>query len=266
MISKNYFDDPLSGRKEKPRNVGQTMVLDKGLGMNNITDLLSCGGEYIDYVKFTFATALLYPESILRRKVLFIRENEIEVYTGGTFFEIAVFQNKLREYLQWLKSMNFTAVEISDGTIELSKEKRKKAIEMAKDMGFVVLTEVGKKDKKKSLNVDEIIDLINFDLDSGADKVIIEARESGKNISIFKENGDPKLNSFELIKNKFNDKLNKIIWEAPLKKQQLFFINSIGNNVNLGNIATTDVIALEGLRRGLRGDTFAEILKDEKNT
>lgn len=260
MFSKNFLEDPVLGRKEKPRKSGLTMVLDKGLGLSSLDDLLRSSADYIDFIKLTFGTALLYPEDLLREKILNIRKAEVDIYTGGTLFEIAVSQNKIEEYLIWLKHLNFTAVEISDGTIELSNKKRKETIELAGDMGFVVLTEVGKKDKKVKLSTEEIIEKVNFDFDSGADGVIIEARESGKNVSIYSDTGEVDLEIFKIIKNSLANKLDRIIWEAPLKKQQVFFIDKLGNNVSLGNISTDDVIALEGLRRGLRGDTFAKTI------
>ena len=261
MISRNFLEVPLPLNSKEGEGSALTMVLDKGLGLNELEDLLQIAANYIDYIKLTFGTAFLYPEDVLREKVLRIREAEVEVYTGGTLFEIAIEQNKMEKYFRWLEDMNFSAVEISDGTINLDFDQRKKAIEIAKRNGFKVLSEVGKKEKEKTLSVNQMLENVNFDFEAGADKVIIEARASGKNISIYNKQGDPNLQSFfELKKNLFAN-MENIIWEAPLKKQQLFFINQIGNNVNLGNIATDDVIALAALRRGLRGDTFSQVLK-----
>ena len=248
--------DPLQGRKDKPRNVGLTMVLDKGLGFNYLNDLLEMSGEYIDFIKFSFGTSFVYPREIVKEKINLIKEKGIKVFPGGTLLEVALEQNKINEYLFTAKKLGFNVIEISNGSISYKEKLRKKIIRKAKDLELEVLTEVGKKDQNEALTITEMSEQLTKDLANGAEKVIIEARESGKNISIYQEDGSINISKFEKLYNKLKKWKNKIIWEAPLKKQQVFLIQKLGPNVNLGNISSNEVIALETLRRGLRGDTF----------
>lgn len=258
------FDFPLTGRNAKPRDVGLTMVLDKGLGLQATEELLDLAGEYIDFIKLSFGSSALYPAEYLRKKVQIISGRGIKIYPGGTFFEVALVQGKLEEYLQKARELGFNVIEISDGTIELSPAIRSRAIKQAKDMGFMVLTEIGKKDKSAPFPLAKMIQQGQMDLESGADKVIVEARESGKGVSIYNLEGE--MDKFMVEQLITGMGVENIIWEAPLKKQQVEFIKLFGPNVNLGNIAVTEVLALESLRVGLRGDTFKEALKEEQNT
>jgi len=248
--------DPVKGRKEKPRKTGMTMVLDKGLGLNELHDILQMGGEYIDFIKFSFGTSFVCPMEIVKKKIEVIKDNDIKVFPGGTLFEVAVTQNKINEYLFKAKQLGFNAMEISDGSITYDGDLRKEVIEKARDLGFMVLTEVGKKDKSESLSTQNMIHQLKSDIKNGADMVIIEARESGKNISIYKEDGSINIGKFDELFKGIKKWEDSILWEAPLKKQQVFMIKKIGPNVNLGNINAREVISLETLRRGLRGDTF----------
>ena len=256
--------DPIKGRKDKPRTNGLTMVLDKGKGINGLKDLLEVSGSYIDFIKFSFGTSFVYSQKLVKQKLDLIKKENIEIYPGGTLFEVAVAQNQINEYLFRAKQLGFTAIEISNGTISYGENFRSEMINKANALGFKVLTEVGKKDKQYSLSLKEMVKQIEKDISNGASQVIIEARESGKDISIYKKDGSVDLKMFKGITNSLTEYGNKLIWEAPLKKQQIFLINKLGPNVNLGNIKSEEVIALECLRRGLRGDTFKNTLNDQE--
>lgn len=258
------LEDPLKGRLNKPRDKGLTMVLDKGLGITALKDLLDIAGEYIDFLKFSFGTSLIYPSSILKEKIKMVLKRGIDVYPGGTLFEIAVVQKRLNEFLFRAKQLGFSAIEVSNGTIDLPEKLRNEVIYKANSLGFKVLTEVGKKDRQQSLTLDEMKEQIKEDIDAGAHKIIIEGRESGKDISIYQEDGSIEMEMLEgiLLATQGNEDI--IIWEAPLKKQQVTFIQELGPNVNLGNVKTGEIIALEALRRGLRGDTFKITLENEE--
>lgn len=255
--------NPLEGRLSKPRSSGLTMLIDKGIGLRETRDLLEVSSEYIDFIKLSFGTSLLYPVEILIEKINLIKSYGVYVYPGGTLFEIAVTQNKLHEYLFSARELGFTALEVSNGTISLYPELREEAIYKARSLGFLVLTEVGKKDEKNSLCIEEKVRQIETDLSSGADYIIIEGRESGKGISIYDDNGNIRFDKFDRITKAVEGAEDILIWEAPLKKQQIFFINKLGPNVNLGNIQIGEIVALEALRRGLRGDTFGLSLNKE---
>lgn len=247
-----YF--PLSGHEGKPRQSGCTMLLDKKLGLVETRDLLELACDYIDVIKLTFGTSALYPETLLRNKIKLIRFYGVDVYPGGTLFEVAIWQNRLDAYLQTAAELGFTGIEISDGTIPINTQDRRRAIAKAKAAGFWVVTEVGKKDGTviSPLRMQEII---LDDLEHGADKVIIEGRDSGKGVGIYDRDGRVKEAELEALLHGL-DCLDAIYWEAPLKDQQVSLIKRFGPNVNLGNIAPADSLALEALRCGLRADTL----------
>ncbi|MFP4660575.1 MAG: phosphosulfolactate synthase [Halanaerobiales bacterium] len=255
--------DPIEGRIDKPRKQGLTMIIDKGLGLMELRDLLEVNNQYIDFIKFSFGTALIYPYEIIKRKIEIIKNYQIDVYAGGTLFEIAVTQNSLNDYLFQSRQAGFTAVEISNGTIYLSPKLRKEAIFKARSLGFKVLTEVGKKDRDNNLSLVEMKNQIEFDLSSGTDYIIIEGRESGRAISIYDDKGKIDMDKLNGVLFAVEGLEDRLIWEAPLKSQQAFLINELGPNVSLGNIQPGDAMALEALRRGLRGDTFKYTLKKE---
>lgn len=254
---------PVEGRLEKPRMNGLTMVIDKGLGLCAIEDILEINSEYIDFLKLSFGTSLIYPDKILKEKIKLVKTYGIDIYPGGTLFEVAITQDKMHEYLFKTRQLGFTSLEISDGTIFLSSKLREEAIFKAKSLGFNVLTEVGKKVQDNSLTLGEMRNQIEKDLSAGADYIIIEGRESGKDISIYDIEGNINLEKFKGILDLIQGREEVLIWESPLKNQQTFFINELGPNVNLGNIQTGDVLALEALRRGLRGDTFKTTLTND---
>jgi phosphosulfolactate synthase len=259
------IDFPLQGRKSKPRDIGLTMMLDKGLGLNQTEDLLDMAADYIDFHKLSFGTSALYSPKNLHQKIELVTSYGVDIYPGGTYLEIAVTQGKLDLYLDRAKELGFTAIEVSDGTIELTSGQRSAIIKKAVKRDFKVLSEIGKKDPNKKFKLSKMINQLKRDIDDGAYKVIVEARESGKGISIYDSEGEIEEFKMEQLLLGAYDK-NDIIWETPLKKQQVEFINTLGSNVNLGNIAPDEILALESLRVGVRGDTFkTALLQDNKN-
>ncbi len=257
-----YF--PLQDRTiAKPRFRGITMIIDKGTGLRETFDILEMCAEYIDFWKLSFGSSALYNQEILRKKIEMVHSFNVIVYPGGTFLEIAHIQGKLKPYLHRACELGFSAVEISDGTIELPAWKRSQIIKMARDNDLLVLTEIGKKEAGEIFYPELMAEQVKRDLEDGAFKVILEARESGKNVTIFNEQGN-------IEREKMNKLLlsitgqEQIIWEAPLKNQQVDFITMFGPNVNLGNIPPEDVLSLESLRNGLRADTFKLSLAEKE--
>lgn len=258
----DFLEFPLAGRNSKPRQSGLTMVIDKGLGYTETEELLELACDYIDFIKLGFGTSALYSAHLLRRKIELVKSFQVDIFPGGTFLEIAVMQGKLREYLHITKELGYTAVEVSDGTINMSPAVREEAIKRGADMGLIVLSEVGKKDERDHVEFLRFGELIAKDLSDGAFKVIVEGRESGKGVVIYDNKGDIKQDELEILKNSIEE-YNDILWEAPLKQQQHQLINMFGPNVNLGNIQPSEVLAVEALRRGLRGDTLRSCIKGE---
>jgi phosphosulfolactate synthase len=251
------FINPLEN--SKPRNTGLTMALDKGMGILYAEDLMKMSGEYIDFMKFGWGTIAVHEREIIQEKIEMYKKFDIDAYPGGTLFELAYRNNKLNEYFEEAKDLGFNVLEISNGSTDIPIDTRLTLIAEAKDNGFKVISEVGKKDPKldQSISLDERIDLILKDLEAGSDKVIVEARESGKNIGIFDSNGEAKDTDVQKLIESIP--VNDIIWEAPQKNQQVYFILKIGSDVNLGNIAPDETTSLETLRRGLRGDTIGKV-------
>ena len=254
---------PLKGRSSKPRSSGLTMVIDKGMGINQIKDLIQTSGEYIDIVKLTFGTSAFYDRDFLMEKIRLLTTEHIDVMPGGTFLEVALWKGAYKKYLERAKELGFSMIEISDGTIVIGSAKRKDIIRQARGMEFKVITEVGKKDPKEALPISLIHQLIRDDLDCGAFKVIIEAREAGKGVGIFDQAGKIKQDEVDNIIAGVED-VDHLLWEAPIKNQQQALIIQFGNNVNLGNIPADEVLALEALRQGLRGDTLKRAYLAEK--
>ncbi len=246
---------PIPGREKKPREQGFTMVLDKGLGVMETKDLMEKAGAYIDFLKLGFGTSVLYDQFLLEEKINLARKFDTDIYPGGTFMEIAVLQNKLEAYLHLAKKLGYTAVEVSDGTVHISPETRARAIHAAAALGFKVLTEVGKKDPRDKSRTEFYSEQIRQDLAHGAYRVIVEGRESGKNTGFYDREGRFNVAEMEEILSAA-DHPRQLIWEAPLKEQQRDLIFKFGPNVNLGNISPHEVLALEALRVGLRGDTL----------
>ncbi|WP_019264019.1 phosphosulfolactate synthase [Methanobrevibacter smithii] len=253
------FNFLLKKREEKPRKKGITMVLDKGLGLETAESLMNISGDYVDYLKFGWGTSIVHEQDIIKDKVAMYKSHNITPYTGGTLFELAYMNDKLEEFFQEAHDLGFEAIEVSDGSTTISHDKKLECIESAKKDGFEVLSEVGKKDPglDKELSLDERIEYMQNELESGSSLIIVEAREGGKNIGIYDKSGNAKEDEIDYILDNFDG--NKILWEAPNKDQQVFFILKLGNDVNLGNVSTDDITSLETLRRGLRGDTVGKI-------
>lgn len=253
------FNFLLKEREEKPRQKGITMVLDKGLGLETAESLMNISGDYVDYLKFGWGTSIVHEQDIIKDKVAMYKSHNITPYTGGTLFELAYMDDKLEEFFQEAHDLGFEAIEVSDGSTTISHDKKLECIESAKKDGFEVLSEVGKKDPglDKELSLDERIEYMQNELEAGSSLIIVEAREGGKNIGIYDKTGNAKEDEIDYILDNFDG--NKILWEAPNKDQQVFFILKLGNDVNLGNVSTDDITSLETLRRGLRGDTVGKI-------
>ncbi|MEA2032720.1 MAG: phosphosulfolactate synthase [Euryarchaeota archaeon] len=249
----------IANRTEKPRDIGLTMVLDKGLGYHAAQDLMEYASEYIDIIKLGWGTHRLCSEEVVRRKIQLYTDNSILVSNGGTLFEIAYLQRKIDVFFEYAHQIGLSSVEISDGSIRISREERSKIIRKCKNKGFEVFTEVGKKDPREDagLMIDYRIKEAKSDLDAGATKVIIEARESGKGIGVYDKEGKIKEDMVKRLTEGIG--VREIMFEAPEKSQQVYFILNLSPEVNLGNIKPEDVIPLETLRRGLRGDTLGRL-------
>ena len=235
-----------------PRPGGLTHVIDKGLGPRGWEDVLETSGDFIDIVKLGWGTA--YVTRNLRAKLDVLSGKPVVI--GGTFFEVVFVQDKLDGYKRWLQGLGLTHVEISDGVIELPRERKLELIEeFARD--FIVLSEVGSKDADVEFTPDEWTRWLREELDAGAWKVITEAREGGT-AGIFSKSGDMRTELVGEIADAVP--LEEVVFEAPTKSAQAWFIKEFGPAVNLGNIPPEEVIPLETLRRGLRGDTLKEVL------
>jgi len=249
------FVIPCPGRSTKPRQTGLTMVIDKGLGEHLLRDLLLTAGDYIDIIKLTFGTSAFLDLDYTAEKVEMVKDSDIWICPGGTFLEVSVWQHAYPKYLKRCKELGFNAIEVSDGTIEIDMKTRADCIKRAVDMGFMVVSEVGKKDPDDKVATSKLHEEIAADLKNGAFKVIVEAREAGKGVGIYDKDGKPKDDEVEAIIKGVDDH-TKLEWEAPIKNQQQFLILRFGSNVSLGNIPPEDILALEALRSGLRGDTL----------
>jgi phosphosulfolactate synthase len=234
------------------RDGGITHVLDKGLGVRAWEDLLETSGDYIDIVKLGWGTA--YVTRGLERKLEVLRDKPVVI--GGTFFEVVYARERLDEYKRWLADLGLTHVEISDGTVEIPRERKLELIEeFARD--FTVLSEVGSKDSEVVYAPYEWVEWIKEEKDAGAWKVITEAREGGT-AGIFRPSGEMRTGLVDEIAHSID--FHDLVWEAPTKASQAWFIKQFGPEVNLGNIPPEEVIPLETLRLGLRGDTLKEVL------
>jgi phosphosulfolactate synthase len=241
-------------RPAKPRNEGITMMMDKGLGLREVHDFIEASGHLTDIVKFGFGTALVTNQ--LEEKIKLYRENGIRPYFGGTLFEAFYARGKFEDYLRLLDKYNLDLAEISDGSIIINHDEKCELIaRMAKNR--TVLSEVGSKDSGILISPNRWIKMMTTELEAGSWKVIAEGREAG-NVGVFRPNGT----AHTMLINKIIAKVKPedILWEAPQKNQQVWFVKLFGANVNLGNIAPNELIPLECLRLGLRGDTFFEFL------
>ncbi len=244
-------------RTKKPREQGLTSVLDKGLGVMQLQDLMADAAPYVDIVKFGWGTSRLFSAERLRAKIRILHDNESYVCPGGTLLEVAVAQNCVAEFLTEIKQLGFTCVEISDGTVAMSHEAKLGLIRQARARQLCVLSEVGKKSpcEDSELGVDERIAQARAELDAGAWKIIIEGRETGT-VGVFDAMGDVQAQEVDQVVRAIG--LQNLIFEAPQKKQQTWFFKHYGNHVNVGNISPYEVIPVETLRSGLRADTLKE--------
>jgi phosphosulfolactate synthase len=231
------------------------MVIDKGMGTTETAGLLELAADYIDFWKLPFGTSAFYPEPTLRRKLEILTQSGVKSYPGGTFLEVAIWQDRLEPFLTKAKDLGFTAIEVSDGTIPLLPEERERAIRLSHELGFTVLSEVGKKDPRERIPWETMRRIIQEDLSQGVRFVIVEGREMGRGVGIYNEAGQIVDEEVSKILSAVRD-TNLIIWEAPLKNQQEQLILRFGPNVNLGNIPPAEILALESLRTGLRADTL----------
>jgi len=258
MQEQNYSLSHIPERPSKPRQSGITMVMDKGLSVREIEDLISVAGDYIDIVKLGWATS--YVIQNLQEKLDVYKAAGIPTYFGGTLFEAFLVRNQVDEYQKVLDKYDMQYAEISDGSLDLNHEEKCKLIERFSKQ-VTVLSEVGSKDAEKIIAPYQWIQLMQDELSAGAWKVIGEAREGG-NVGLFRSTGEVRSGLVQEILTKIP--AEKIIWEAPQKTQQVYFIKLIGANVNLGNIAPNELIPLETIRLGLRGDTFDFFLNEKK--
>lgn len=253
----NIWDDLikpiLPGRTRKPRATGFTMVLDKALGLRGTQDLIGTAGAYIDDVKLTFGTSVFYEKNLLEKKIDLLRSAGIHVMPGGTMTEIAVWEGVFPAFLKKARQIGFTMIEVSDGTIEMSAALRGDLIRRAADEGFLVITEVGTKDLKHPKASTILNEQIHKDLELGASRVVIEAKEAGTATTIYNEQGLVKEEEVARLIAGLED-LDRIIWEAPIRDQQDYLVARFGPNVNIGNCQPEGVLSLEVLRNGL-GET-----------
>jgi phosphosulfolactate synthase len=249
------FDLPhMPDRPGKPRNYGLTMVIDKGLSVRQAEDFVKSSGDFTDFVKLGFGTALITKD--LDAKLEVYRSDNIRPYFGGTLFEIFYVRNMFDRYRELIGKYGLDLVEISDGTVTIEHDDKLRCIEVL-SADVQVLSEVGSKLSGVEIPVQKWVYMMQAELKAGAWKVIAEARESGT-IGIYNPDGSANM---ELISDITDNIENKnVIWEAPLKSQQVYFIRMLGANVNLGNIAPDEVVAMEALRTGLRGDTMMDYL------
>ncbi len=249
--------DLLPGREAKPRNSGVTMVMDKGIGIREAQDLAETAGPLIDFLKLGFGTS--YVSQKVKEKVKIYQSHNIKVYVGGTLLEAFLVRGQFEDYLHYIDNLGCDAAEVSDGCIKLSSEEKCRIIEQL-TKHYTVVSEIGAKEAGIIMEAEEWISSMRNELDAGSSFVIGEARESGT-VGIYGKNGSADVALIEQILEHIPAK--KIIWEAPLKQQQTWFIRLLGAGVNLGNIAPTEIVALETLRLGLRGDTFFDFLPED---
>lgn len=243
-------------RSAKPRNSGITMVMDKGLSIREAEDFMSVGGEYTDFVKLGFGTSLITPG--FEKKILIYKKAGTIPYFGGTLFEAFIVRNMFNEYIDFLDKHEIELVEVSDGSFDIEHTRKLEYISRLAERGTVI-SEVGSKKANVIFSPDEWVAMMKAELDAGSVKVIAEARESGTT-GIYNDDGSINNKIISAIADHVS--LENVLWEAPMKSQQAWFIKHFGANVNLGNIAPTEIIPLESLRLGLRGDTFFQFLPD----
>jgi phosphosulfolactate synthase len=253
----NFNLTQIPERNKKPRTHGITMVMDKGLSIEEAKNFMSVSHPHVDIVKLGFGTSFVTPN--LREKIEVYQKYDIPVYFGGTLFEAFLIRNQFQEYIQVCQDFNIDYMEVSDGSITIPHAEKCGYIEKLTKYG-TVLSEVGSKDAAHIIPPYKWIELMRSELEAGSTYVIAEAREAG-NVGIYRGTGEVREGLVQEILTQIPEE--NIIWEAPQKAQQLYFLELIGCNVNLGNISPHEVIALEAMRIGLRGDTFHLFLNKE---
>lgn len=253
----NFNLSQIPERIIKPRAHGLTMVMDKGLSIEEAKNFLSVAHPHIDIIKLGFGTSFVTPN--LKEKLEVYRSYNLPVYFGGTLFEAFLIRNQFEDYINVCREFGIKYMEVSDGSISIPHAEKCGYIEKLTQYG-IVLSEVGSKDAEHIIPPYKWIELMRAELSAGATYVIAEAREAG-NVGIYRGSGEVREGLVQEILTQIP--AEKIIWEAPQKGQQLYFIELIGANVNLGNIAPSEVIPLETMRLGLRGDTFNLFLDKE---
>ncbi len=246
----NFKLSQIPTRTLKPRQDGFTMVMDKGLSIREVEDFLDIASDYIDIVKLGWATSYVTPK--LKEKLAVYKAAGIPTYFGGTLFEAFIVRNQFDEYRKVLDKFDMPFAEVSDGSVDMNHDQKCEYIRVLAEQ-VTVLSEVGSKDVEKIIPPYKWIQLMQSELDAGAWKVIGEAREGG-NVGLFRSSGEVRSGLVEEILTQIPSE--KIIWEAPQRDQQVWFIKLLGSNVNLGNIAPHEVIPVETLRLGIRSDTF----------
>ncbi len=253
----NFKITHIPKRTSGQRDYGLTMMMDKGLSLKESENFIESSAPYTDLVKFGFGTALITRN--LKEKVNLFKSAGLKPYFGGTLFEMFFVRNQFDEYRRFVDESGIDNVEVSDGTIKMDHEEKLECIRiLAKD--YQVLSEIGSKVKGVDLSNETWVSHMKTELETGAWKVIAEARESGT-IGIYDSDGRANRELIDDIMREIS--VNDVLWEAPIKAQQIMFIKMLGANVNLGNIAPHEVVSLEALRCGMRGDTFFDVLPDE---
>jgi phosphosulfolactate synthase len=253
----NFNLSQMPKRNLKPRDSGITMVMDKGLSINEARNFMSVSHPHVDIVKLGFGTSFVTPN--LREKIEVYQSYDIPVYFGGTLFEAFLIRNQFNDYIAICKDYKINYIEVSDGSITIPHAEKCGYIEKLTAYG-TVLSEVGSKDAEHIIPPYKWIQLMRAELEAGSSYVIAEAREAG-NVGIYRGTGEVREGLVQEILTQIPGE--RIIWEAPQKTQQLYFLELLGCNVNLGNIGPSDVIPLEAMRIGLRGDTFHLFLNKE---
>jgi phosphosulfolactate synthase len=250
----NFTLPHIPERTVKPRTHGITMVMDKGLSLRQAENMIESSGDFVDLVKLGFGTS--YVSKNLTEKIKLYKSAGMKVYLGGTLFEAFIIRNMFEDYIKLVDKLKLDTAEVSDGSIEMDHGKKCEYINKLSKY-YTVLSEVGSKEEGIIIHPNMWTSMMKKELEAGSWKVIAEARESG-NVGIYHRNGS----AHTMLINKIMSKVPKeaILWEAPQKSQQVWFIKLLGADVNLGNIGPDDVIPLETLRIGLRGDTFFQYL------
>nr|WP_242695835.1 phosphosulfolactate synthase [Pedobacter sp. SYSU D00873] len=251
----NFSLNQIPERTVKPREKGITMVMDKGLSIREIENFLEVSGPHVDIVKLGWSTSYVTPN--LKEKLDVYKNANIPFYFGGTLFEAFVIRNQFEDYVRVLEKYNIQHAEVSDGSIDIEHDEKCEYIRKLSKY-VTVISEVGSKDAQKIFAPYKWIKMMNAEIQAGSWKLIAESREGG-NVGIYRDSGEVREGLVDEILTQIPEET--IIWEAPQKDQQVWFIKLIGANVNLGNIAPAEVIPLETIRLGLRGDTFNHFLK-----